>query len=51
MPIYFAGFITAALVGYFAIRWFIVYLSKKSLYLFAGYCGAIGLIFLILLSL
>lgn len=51
LPIYFAGFITAALVGYFAIRWFIVYLSKKSLYLFAGYCGAIGLIFLILLSL
>jgi undecaprenyl-diphosphatase len=51
LPIYFAGFITAALVGYLAIRWFIVYLSKKSLYLFAGYCGAIGLIFLILLSL
>jgi len=51
LPIYFAGFITAALVGYFAIHWFIVYLSKKSLYLFAGYCGATGLIFLILLSL
>ena len=51
LPIYFAGFITAALVGYLAIRWFIVYLSKKSLYLFAGYCGAIGLIFLLLLSL
>jgi len=51
LPIYFAGFITAALVGYLAIRWFIVYLSKKSLYLFAGYCGVIGLIFLLLLSL
>jgi len=51
LPIYFAGFITAALVGYLAIRWFISYLSKKSLYLFAGYCGALGLIFLILLSL
>ena len=51
LPIYIAGFITAALVGYLAIHWFIAYLSKKSLYLFAAYCGAIGLIFLILLSL
>ncbi len=51
LPIYIAGFITAALVGYLAIRWFITYLSKKSLYLFAGYCGAVGLIFFILLSL
>jgi len=51
LPIYIVGFITAALVGYLAIRWFISYLSKKSLYLFAVYCGAIGLIFLILLSL
>ncbi len=51
LPIYIAGFITAALVGYLAIRWFISYLSNKSLYLFAGYCGVIGLIFLIILSL
>ena len=51
LPIYFAGFITAALVGYLAIRWFISYLSKKSLYLFAVYCAVIGLIFLTLLSL
>lgn len=51
LPVYIAGFITAALVGYLAIRWFISYLSKKSLYLFAGYCGALGLTFLILLSL
>lgn len=50
LPIYFAGFFTAALVGYLAIRWFISYLSKKSLYLFAAYCGSLGLIFLILLS-
>ena len=51
LPIYLAGFITAALVGYLAIRWFISYLSKKSLYLFAVYCAVIGLIFLTLLSL
>ena len=50
LPIYGAGFITAALVGYLAIRWFISYLSNKSLYLFAGYCGTVGLLFLVLLS-
>jgi len=49
-PIYAAGFFTAALVGYLAIRWFISYLSNKSLYLFAGYCGIVGLLFLIFLS-
>jgi len=48
-PIYAAGFFTAALVGYLAIRWFISYLSNKSLYLFAGYCGIAGLLFLVFL--
>ena len=50
IPIYAAGFFTAALVGYLSIRWFISYLSNKSLYLFAGYCGIIGLLFLVFLS-
>lgn len=50
LPIYGAGFITAALVGYLSIRWFISYLSKQSLYLFAGYCAILGSLFLYLLS-
>ncbi len=50
IQIYTAGFFTAALVGYLAIRWFISYLSNKSLYLFAGYCGIVGLLFLVFLS-
>ena len=50
LPIYFAGFFSAALVGYFAIRWFISYLSKQSLYLFAGYCAILGTTFLLLIS-
>ena len=50
LPIYFAGFFSAAIVGYFAIRWFISYLSKQSLYLFAGYCAFIGITFLFILS-
>jgi undecaprenyl-diphosphatase len=50
LPVYAAGFLAAALVGYLAIRWFISYLSKQSLYLFAGYCAFVGCIFLILLA-
>jgi undecaprenyl-diphosphatase len=50
IPVYLAGFITAAIVGYFVIRWFIGYLSRQSLYLFAGYCALVGLSFLVLLS-
>lgn len=47
LPVYLAGFVASAFVGYFAIRWFIAYLSKQSLYLFAGYCAILGLGFLI----
>ena len=50
LPIYCAGFISAALVGYFAIRWFITYLSKQSLYIFAAYCAIVGTTFLIIIS-
>ncbi len=46
IPVYLAGFVTAAVVGYFAIRWFIGYLSKQSLFIFAGYCAVLGLGFL-----
>jgi len=49
LPIYFAGFLTAAIVGYLAIRWFISYLSKQSLYLFAAYCAIVGSVFLVFL--
>jgi undecaprenyl-diphosphatase len=50
LPVYLAGFATAALVGYLAIRWFINYLSRKSLYVFAIYCAVVGTGFLISLS-
>jgi undecaprenyl-diphosphatase len=41
------GFVTAAIVGWFAIRWLLNYLSKHSLYVFAAYCAIVGLICLI----
>ena len=44
LPLLAVGFVTAAIVGWFAIRWLINYLSKNSLYVFAGYCAVIGFI-------
>jgi undecaprenyl-diphosphatase len=38
------GFFTAAVVGWFAIKWLINYLSSRSLYVFAIYCAVVGVI-------
>jgi len=44
LPLLVVGFITAAIVGWFAIKWLIGYLSKHSLYIFAFYCAVVGTI-------
>jgi len=44
LPLLAVGFVTAAVVGWFAIKWLIGYLSKHSLYVFAGYCAVVGTI-------
>ncbi len=44
LPLLAVGFVTAALVGWFAIKWLIDYLSKHSLYVFAAYCAVVGTI-------
>jgi undecaprenyl-diphosphatase len=36
------GFVTAAVVGWLAVRWLLGYLNKHSLYAFAIYCAIIG---------
>lgn len=38
------GFLASTFVGYLSIRWLLSYLSNRSLYPFAIYCAAIGLI-------
>ncbi len=38
------GFVSAAVVGWFAIRWLLGYLSQRSLYLFSVYCAIVGII-------
>lgn len=44
LPLLAVGFLTAAVVGWFAIKWLIAYLGRRSLYVFAAYCAALGLI-------
>ena len=47
LPAIIVGFVAATVVGWFAVRWFMGYLSNNSLYKFALYCLVIGLICLI----
>ena len=44
LPLLVVGFVSAAIFGWFAIKWLIDYLSKRSLYGFAIYCAVVGLI-------
>ena len=47
LPYLITGFVTAAVVGWFAIKWLINYLNKHSLYVFAIYCGIVGVLLLL----
>ncbi len=44
LPAIAIGFVTAAVVGWFSIRWLLAYLSGNSLYVFAAYCAVAGII-------
>ncbi len=44
IPTLLVGFITAAIIGWLAIRWLMDYLNKNSLYVFAVYCALVGAI-------
>jgi undecaprenyl-diphosphatase len=48
LPILAVGFATAAIVGWFAIRWLLGYLSRHSMYFFAIYCTLVGLIVIVI---
>jgi len=47
LPYLFTGFVTSAVVGWFAIKWLIGYLNRHSLYYFSLYCAVLGSILLI----
>ncbi len=42
LPLLAVGFITAAVVGWLAIKWLLGYLNQHSLYIFAAYCAIMG---------
>lgn len=44
LPYLALGFITAGVVGWFALAWLMRFLRDHSIYLFAGYCAVVGLI-------
>lgn len=44
LPYLAVGFITAGIVGWFALKWLMGFLRDHSIYLFAGYCAVVGLI-------
>jgi undecaprenyl-diphosphatase len=44
LPALAIGFITAAIVGWFAVRWLLRYLAQHSLYVFSVYCAVVGVI-------
>jgi undecaprenyl-diphosphatase len=47
LPLLAVGFATAAIIGWFAIKWLLNYLNDHSLYVFAVYCVGLGLIVLL----
>ena len=46
LPALGVGFVTAAIVGWLAVRWLLRYLANHSLYVFSAYCAVIGVIVL-----
>ncbi|MCZ2127113.1 MAG: undecaprenyl-diphosphatase UppP [Anaerolineales bacterium] len=48
LPLLLTGFLSAAVVGWFAIRWLLNYLRKHPLYVFSVYCAIVGTAALIL---
>jgi len=50
LPTFSAGFVAAAVTGYVAIRWLLKYLSSRSLYIFAIYCAAFGVLNIIIIA-
>ena len=47
LPYLAVGFITAGVVGWFALKWLMGFLRDHSIYLFAAYCGVVGFICLV----
>lgn len=44
LPYLVVGFVTAGVVGWFALKWLMGFLRDHSIYIFAGYCAIVGVI-------
>lgn len=49
LPYLLIGFIAAAIVGWFSIKWLLGFLNKHSLYVFSAYCAVVGVCSLLFL--
>ena len=47
LPALAVGFMAAAIVGWFAVRWLLKYLARRSLYIFSAYCAVVGIVVLV----
>jgi undecaprenyl-diphosphatase len=47
LPVIAVGFILAAIVGWFSVKWLLNYLNHHSLYIFAIYCAIVGTLALV----
>lgn len=47
LPSLAVGFVSAAIVGWLAIKWLLGYLNRHSLYVFSAYCAVLGTIVLL----
>jgi undecaprenyl-diphosphatase len=43
LPLIAVGFVTAAIVGWLAVKWLLGFLNQHTLYIFAGYCAVVGI--------
>jgi undecaprenyl-diphosphatase len=48
LPTLATGFLTSVVVGYLSIHWFLSFLTRRPLHIFAAYCTLIGLVLLAL---
>jgi undecaprenyl-diphosphatase len=51
LPVLAVGFVTAAAVGWLAIKWLMRFLKRHSLYIFIWYCAILGLAVLLIYAL
>jgi undecaprenyl-diphosphatase len=47
LPVLVVGFVTAAVIGWFAVKWLLGFLAGHSLYVFSIYCSVVGALCLI----